>query len=155
MAFQKGFPIFNVKTLEARVEDSLSRERMIANVSMTFGALALLLAGVGLYGVLTYSVSRRQREIGIRLALGSSSRRVFRLVIREAATPVIGGAAAGIAIAMLARQLAAPYLYGVPRFDSEVFLASAAALFLIALAAVSVPAARATRVNPIVALRSE
>jgi putative ABC transport system permease protein len=154
-ATDKGFPIFNIKTLEARVEDSLARERMVANISVTFGMLALLLAGVGLYGILAYSVSRRQREIGIRLALGSSGRAVLWGVAREAGLLVVAGAIAGIAIAVIAGRLAAPYLFGVSQFDVVVFLASAGALAVIALIAVSVPAARATRVNPMSALRTE
>ncbi len=154
-AVDKGFPIFNIRTLEDRVEDSLARERMVANISVTFGLLALLLAGVGLYGLLAYSVSRRQREIGIRLALGSSGRAVLWCVVREAAALVIAGAMTGTVMAMVAGRLASPYLFGVSQFDPRVLLASAAALVLIALAAVSVPAVRATRVNPIQALRTE
>ena len=106
-------------------------------------------------GILAYSVSRRQREIGIRLALGSSGRAVLWCVVREASVLVVAGAIAGTAMAMIAGRLAAPYLFGVSQFDPGVLAASAAALGLIALIAVSVPAARATRVNPIMALRSE
>ena len=154
-AVDTGFPIFNIRTLDARIDDALARERMVASVSVTFGVLALLLAGVGLYGILAYSVSRRQREIGIRVALGSSARGVLWCVVREVAVLVLVGAIAGIAMATLAGRLASPYLFGVSPFDPEGLLASTAALAIIALMAVSVPAARATRVDPIVALRSE
>jgi len=154
-AIDKGFPIFNIKTLAARVEDSLARERMVANISVTFGLLALLLAGVGLYGILAYSVSRRQREIGIRLALGSSGGAVLWGVAREAAVLVIGGMLAGLTMAMVGGRLASPYLFGVTQFDPGVVFASAAALGAIALVAVSIPAVRATRVNPMRALRTE
>jgi ABC-type antimicrobial peptide transport system permease subunit len=154
-AIDKGFPIFNIKTLEGRVEDSLARERMIANISGTFGALALVLAGVGLYGLLAYSVSQRQRDIGIRLALGSSSGAVLRGVAREAAVLVIWGGLAGLAIAIGGGRLASPYLFGVAQFDPGVLLASAGALGVIALLAVSVPAVRATRVDPMLALKAE
>jgi len=154
-AIDKGFPIFNIKTLDARVEDSLARERMVANISITFGGLALVLAGVGLYGILAYSVSRRQREIGIRLALGSSSGAVLWGVAREAAVLVIWGGLAGLAIAIGGGRLASPYLFGVAQFDLGVLFASAGALGVIALIAVSVPAVRATRVNPMLALRAD
>ena len=79
----KGFPVFNIKSLEVRINDSLSRERMMANISAAFGVLAVVLAGVGLYGILAYSVTRRRREIGIRLALGSNLRSIVGLVARE------------------------------------------------------------------------
>jgi predicted permease len=154
-AIDKGFPIFNIKTLAARVEDSLARERMVANISVTFGVLALVLAGVGLYGLLAYSVSRRQREIGIRLALGSSGGAVLWGVAREAAVLVIWGALAGLAIALVGGRLASPYLFGVAQFDPGVLVASAGALGVIALIAVSVPAVRATRVDPMLALKAE
>jgi predicted permease len=154
-AIDKGFPIFNIKTLEDRVEDSLARERMVANISVTFGALALVLAGVGIYGLLAYSVSRRQREIGIRLALGSSGGAVLWGVAREAALLVGWGALAGLAVALVGGRLASPYLFGVAQFDPGVLLASAGALGVIALIAVSVPAVRATRVDPMRALRTE
>src|SRR5260370_32491434 len=81
---EKGFPVFNIKTLEARIEDSLARERMVANLSGGIGLLALVLAAVGLYGVLAYSVARRTREIGIRMALGSNAGSVVWMVAREA-----------------------------------------------------------------------
>jgi putative ABC transport system permease protein len=114
-----------------------------------------VLAGVGLYGILAYSVSRRQREIGIRLALGSSGGAVLWGVAREAAVLVMWGGLAGLAIAFVGGRLASPYLFGVAQFDPGVLLASAGALGVIALIAVSVPAVRATRVDPMLALRSE
>jgi ABC-type antimicrobial peptide transport system permease subunit len=100
-------------------------------------------------------VSRRQREIGIRLALGFSGRAVLWCVVREAAAVVAAGTIVGTLLAIVAGRLASPYLFGVSPFDSAVFLASAGALAVIALAAVSVPAARAARVDPIQALRTE
>jgi len=154
-ATDRGFPIFNIKSLEDRVADSLARERMVANISATFGVLALLLAGVGLYGILAYSVSRRTREIGIRLALGSSAPAVLWCVVREAAALVAAGAVAGAALAMLAGRLASPYMFGVSTFDAAVLAVASAALAVVAVAAVSIPAARAARVDPILALRTE
>jgi putative ABC transport system permease protein len=78
-----GFPVFNVKTLEVRIEEAMARERMIANISAAFGILSLVLASVGLYGILSYSVIRRRREIGIRIALGSTARSIVAMVTRE------------------------------------------------------------------------
>jgi macrolide transport system ATP-binding/permease protein len=154
-ALDKGFPVFNIKTLGLRIEDSLSRERMVADISAGFGLLALLLAGVGLYGILAYSVSRRTREIGIRVALGSSTVDIVWLIGREALILVTGGAVVGIAISTLAGHLLARYLFGVSSTDPAALLASAAAMLLIATIAVSIPAYRASRVDPLVALRSD
>jgi predicted permease len=154
-AVDKGFPIFNIKTLADRIDDSLSRERMVATLSAVFGGVALLLAGVGLYGILAYSVSRRQREIGIRMALGSTRRAVLWLVAREAAFVVAAGAVAGTALATLAGPIAARYLYGIAPYDLGVVLGSAAAMAVIALVAASIPASRAAQVEPVRALRSE
>jgi ABC-type antimicrobial peptide transport system permease subunit len=154
-ALDKGFPVFDIKTLGLRIEDSLSRERMVADISAGFGLLALLLAGVGLYGILAYSVSRRTREIGIRVALGSSTVDIVWLIGREALILVTGGAVVGIAISTLAGHLLARYLFGVSSTDPAALLASAAAMLLIAAIAVSIPAYRASRVDPLVALRSE
>src|SRR5260370_24810255 len=84
IVLDKGFPVFNVKTLEARIEDSLARERMVANLSGGIGLLALALAAVGLYGILAYSVARRTREIGIRMALGSNAGSVLWVIARQA-----------------------------------------------------------------------
>jgi len=154
-AVDKGFPIFNIKTLADRIDDSLSRERMVATLSAVFGGVALLLAGVGLYGILAYSVSRRQREIGIRMALGSTRGAVLWLVAREAAFVVAAGAVAGTALATLAGPIAARYLYGIAPYDLGVVLGSAAAMAVIALVAAGIPASRAAQVEPVRALRSE
>jgi predicted permease len=151
----RGFPVFNIKTLGARIEDALSRERMVADISAAFGVLALLLAGVGLYGILAYSVSCRTREIGIRAALGSTTGSIVRLIGREALILVAGGAVGGIAIAALAGRLLASYLFGVSSIDLIALVAAAGAMLLVATIAVGIPAYRASRVDPLVALRSE
>ena len=154
-ALDKGFPVFNVKTLETRMEDSMARERMVANLAGSLGLLALLLAAVGLYGVLAYLVSRRTREIGIRMALGANAASVVRLVASDALLWITLGSVAGIAIAILAGRLLSSYLFGVSPADPLTLLASASALLVVAAVAVSIPAARAARIDPMVALHYE
>ncbi|MGA2593639.1 MAG: ABC transporter permease [Bryobacteraceae bacterium] len=151
----KGFPVFNIKTLELRIEDALARERMVADLSAAFGGLALALAAVGLYGVLAYSVSRRTREIGIRMALGSSAGSVLWLIAQEALLLVLAGSVAGAVIAGVAARLLASYLFGVGLPDPVTLLASVVAMLLIAALAVAIPVARACRVDPLAALRHE
>jgi macrolide transport system ATP-binding/permease protein len=148
-----GFPVFNIKTLEVRVEEAMARERMIANISAGFGVLALLLAAVGLYGILAYSVVRRRREIGIRIALGSTSRSIVAMVTREGLMLVGIGTLAGIIMAWAGFRLLARYLPGVSALDLPIILACGLTMVVIALAAVCVPAARACRVDPLIALR--
>jgi predicted permease len=154
-AIDRGFPVFNVKTLQLRIEDSVARERMVAALSTAFGALALLLAAIGLYGLLAYSVSRRTREIGIRMALGSSARAVVWLTAREALGLVAAGTVSGIAIAGAASRLLEQYLFGAASVDVVTLLLAAAAMLFIAGIAVSIPATRAARIDPMAALRQE
>src|SRR5260370_14598338 len=128
----KGFPIFNVKTLEDRIEDSLAQERMVANLSGGIGLLALALAAVGLDGVLSYSVTRRTREIGIRMALGSNALSVLWLVIREAALLVATGSLAGVALFIAAFRMVTHYLPGVSSLDASVLTVCAAIMLGVA-----------------------
>ncbi len=151
----KGFPVFNIKTLELRIEDSMARERMVANLAGALGLLALVLAAVGLYGVLAYLVSRRTREIGIRMALGANAGSVVWLIAREALLLIAAGTALGIAIAASAGRLLSTYLFGISTADPLTLVASAAAMLLVAAIAVSVPAARAAAIDPMVALHYE
>jgi predicted permease len=153
-AIDTGFPVFDIKSLDKRVADTLARERMVAGLATAFGALALMLAAVGLYGVLAFSVTRRTREIGLRIALGSSVRSVLWLVGREAAQLVIVGLVLGAAIALGAARIIASNFAGVSTGDVAVFAASIMVLTLIAAIAVSIPAARAARVDPLEALRT-
>ena len=152
-ALDKGFPVFNIKTFELRIEDSMSHERMLADLAAAFGALALLLAAIGLYGVLAYSVARRTREIGIRMALGSGAGSVVWLMAREALVLIATGIAAGIAIALSASHILAQYVSGVSVTDPGVLLSCSGVMLVIAALAVSIPASRAARVDPLIALR--
>ena len=154
-AFDKGFPVFNIKTLEMRIDDSLATERMVANLSGAFGVLALALAAVGLYGVLAYSVSRRTREIGIRMALGSTARATVWMVAREATLLVVMGSVAGAAIAAVAIRLLARQLPGLSQIDAPVLIASSTMMLAIAILAVSIPAMRACRIDPLTALHHD
>ena len=142
----------DVFTMSARIERSLNPRRAPMMLSLGFGGVALLLAAIGLYGVLAYLVGQRTREIGIRMALGSDAARILRLILGEAAVLVGLGLAAGIAAAVALRGAIAAQLYGVGALDPAVLLAAAAVLVLTALAASLAPARRAVQVSPLVAL---
>jgi putative ABC transport system permease protein len=154
-AMREGYPVFNVKTMATQMDDALARERMVADLAGAFGGLALLLAAVGLYGVLAYSVTRRTREIGIRMALGSGGATVVWMVVREALELVAIGCAAGILLAAAAGRSIAAYLFGVSALDPLTLLGSAGLMLVIAAVAVCAPALRALRVDPLTALRHE
>jgi predicted permease len=151
----KGFPVFNVKTLSMQIDDNLARERMVADLASAFGGLALALASVGLYGVLAYSVTRRTREIGIRMALGSDAASVVWMVAREALQLVAIGCSAGILLAAAMGRSIAAYLFGVSALDPATLLAAAGLMLVIAAGAVCAPALRASRIDPLSALRHE
>ncbi|MCU0291050.1 MAG: ABC transporter permease [Thermoanaerobaculaceae bacterium] len=146
-------PVFDTVTLSGRISDSLVARRSPMLLTLVFAGVALFLAGVGLYGVLAYLVSGRTREIGIRMALGSTPREVFRLVMREGLGILGLGLAAGLALAVLLRRALAGHLHGVGPLDPLVLATVAVVLTAVALAACSVPALRATRVHPAIALR--
>ncbi|HLJ46277.1 MAG TPA: ABC transporter permease [Bryobacteraceae bacterium] len=151
----KGFPVFNVKTMAMQIDDDLARERMIADLASAFGALALALAAMGLYGVLAYSVTRRTREIGIRMALGSSRASLVSIVVREALLLVGIGSMLGLALAVALGRSIAAYLFGVSSLDPLTLSATAGLMLVIAAVAVFTPALRAARIDPLVALRHE
>jgi predicted permease len=154
-AVDKGFPVFNIKTFEMRIEDSLSKERMVADLSAAFGLLALLLAAVGLHGILAYSVTRRTREIGIRVALGASRNSIIWLMAREALLVVGAGVVAGVVAGMVAGRMVASQLHGVSAADPASLAGATVAIFVIAIVAAAMPALRAARLNPLAALRHE
>jgi predicted lysophospholipase L1 biosynthesis ABC-type transport system permease subunit len=150
-----GVPLYDLKTMAAQAGESLLLERLVALLSTLFGVLATLLAAVGLYGVISYSVARRTREIGIRIALGAVRPAILWGVLREAALLLAVGLAAGLPLAYLLARLAEALLYGLSPTDPVALGGAAALLALIVLAAGSVPARRATRVDPMRALRFE
>jgi putative ABC transport system permease protein len=120
-----------------------------------FGGLALLLAAIGIYGVLSFSTARRSREMGIRLALGAAARQVFLMVVRDGLTLVGIGAVIGLIGGFAAARSLSRFLYGVPTSDPATFAGAATLLIAVALVACILPARRAMRVNPITAIRSD
>jgi putative ABC transport system permease protein len=148
-------PVFLVRTMAEYVDSNLEQPRLSMSVLVAFGALALLLATVGIYGVLSYSVSRRTREIGIRMALGATRGSVLRVVVRQGAVMSAAGVAAGVAGSLLGMRLIRGLLFGVSPTDPGTYVEIPLLLFFVALCATFIPARRATSVDPMVALRSE
>jgi predicted permease len=148
-------PLFNVTTQSVQIDRLLFQERLVARLAGFFGVLALVLACIGLYGLLSYEVSRRTREIGIRIALGAQPESVLRLVLRQGIALAVAGAIVGIGVALGVTRYLASMLYEVRASDPVTMIAAAVLLALVALAACYIPARRATRVDPMVALRYE
>jgi len=154
-ALRPDQPIEDVASMESLVASATAGRRFSMALLGTFAALALLLAAVGIYGVVAYTVSRRVREIGIRVALGAGPAAVMRLVVARSLSLAAGGAAAGLLLAALGGGILQSLLFGVGRMDPWVFAGSAVLLVLVAAAASALPARRAARVDPLVAMRSE
>jgi predicted permease len=147
--------LFRISSATEAIDRQLANDRMTAQLSSFFGLLALVLACLGLYGLLSYEVTRRTREIGIRMAVGAQSHNVVRLVLTKAILLIGVGAVAGTAIALGVTRLLASFLYGVKAGDPVTLVSVAALLAAVALAACYIPARRATKVDPLVALRYE
>jgi predicted permease len=150
-----GQPITGVATLGEVVGDSIAQERFFSALFVAFGGIALLLAAVGVYGVLAYDVEQRTREFGVRMALGARAADVLRLVIGSSLALVLAGVALGIGTALIVTRVLASLLYGVGATDPLTFAGVATLLVVVACLAAYVPARRATRVDPMVALRAE
>ncbi len=152
-AIDANLPMGNITTMQGAFDRSIARDRFAMFLAGLFGTLALLLASVGIYGVLSYTVAQRTRELGIRMALGASQHTVLTYVLRQSITLIAIGAGGGIAGALLLTRVMASQLYGVTARDPITFVSATVVLSAVALLASYVPAARATRVNPITALR--
>jgi hypothetical protein len=148
-------PVTSPRQVRTLVESSAARTRFTVVLLATFAAVALSLGAVGIYGVVAYAVSRRTREIGVRLALGARAGDVLGMVLREGGILAGAGVALGIAGALAASRLLAGFLFGVTPNDAAVFVSVPVLLGLVALGACAIPARRASRVDPVVALRSD
>jgi len=150
-----NIPVSHLKTMQAQIGESIFAERLISMFAGTFAGLATVLAAIGLYGVLAYAVARRTREIGIRMALGAGTAHVRGLVMREVLVLVGSGSALGLAAALGLGRFLESMLFGVKSKDPFVIAAATALLVVIALIAGYLPARRATRIDPMIALRYE
>ena len=148
-------PIYHVETFHEILSDSVARQRMTATLLGSFALVALVLAAIGIFGVLSYSVAQRTREIGVRMAIGAGRAAILELVLRQAARFTALGVSAGFVVALLGGRLINGLLFQTTPDDSLSLSISIAALVLVTLAAVSIPAARAASVDPVKALRSE
>lgn len=148
-------PVYNVLTLDQVLKDEMGGQTIMAKIMAVLAAVAFVLAVVGVYGVMAYTVSRRVQEVGIRMALGADSGRVLALILRQGGTMAILGVGIGFAVALGVTRALSFFLFGVSPFSMPTFLGVAVALLAAALTATFLPARRATRVNPVQALRSE
>ena len=151
-SLDRELALFDVLTMSERVDRSLANRRSPVVLSLTFGAIALLLSAIGIYGVLAYVVTQRTREIGIRLALGSSGARIFELILREGVVLIGAGFALGAVGAMALRRSLQSQLFQISATDPLALTAAAAVLAVVAVAACALPARRATRIDPVIAL---
>jgi predicted permease len=148
-------PMFDAKTLEEHIGISLFLQRMAATLLSIFGLLALSLSAIGLYGVMSYSVSQRTRELGIRISVGAERRDIFKLIVGQGLALSIVGLLCGLVVALAVTRLTANLLYGVSATDPATFIAIALLLLCVTLLACYFPARRATKVDPMIALRVE
>lgn len=148
-------PLFNVQPLRDIVDQSIAQPRLNTTLLGIFATMALLLAAIGIYGVVSFSVAQRTQEIGVRMALGARQSDVFRLVLREGAALAAVGVVVGLIVAVAATSVIQSWLFGIERSDPATLAGTAAILIGIALAASWLPALRATRVDPLIAMRAE
>jgi ABC-type antimicrobial peptide transport system permease subunit len=150
-----NLPVENLKTLDQQIRENIFLERMISTLSSAFATLATVLAAIGLYGVLAYSVAQRTREIGLRMALGAGKHRVRALVLEQVTRLLVIGALIGLVGALAVGRAAQSLLFGLEGHDPWVVVAVTVLLSAIALGAAYIPALRASRVDPMQALRYE
>ena len=155
LAIDKNQPIYDVKTLAQRVNDAVAVSRSLTVLFASFALLALVLGAVGIYGIVSYSVTQRTHEIGIRMALGARAANVLSLIMKNGLTLVLTGIVIGVGSAFGLTRFLATLLFGIEPTDSVTFVVVSSVFFVIAMVAALVPALRATRVDPLVALRDE
>jgi putative ABC transport system permease protein len=148
-------PISGILNMDNVVATSVAQPRLIMQLVGTFAVFALLLAAIGMYGVMAYSVSQRKQEIGIRMSLGAGPPEILRQVVRQGMALALAGVVIGVLASLALTRLLAGLLFGVRATDPSIFAAAAVVLALSAFLACYVPARRATRVDPIIVLRSE
>ena len=154
-ALNKDVQLFAVQTMTARIADQLATDRVVAVLLSVFGGCALLLAAIGIYGVVGYTVAQRTHEIGIRIALGANQRDILKLIVGQGTVLTAIGAAIGLALALAATQLLKSLLFGISATDPLTFVSVVSVLVGVALLASYVPARRAMKVDPLIALRHE
>jgi len=147
--------MYESETLDSVISDSLAARRFAMTLLGIFAALALIMCCVGVYGVISYLAGQRTREIGVRMALGARKQDVLQMVLREAGKVALLGVAVGLTAALALTRLMAKLIFGISAHDPLTFLVVASLLMLVALAACYIPAWRASKVDPIVALRCE
>jgi ABC-type antimicrobial peptide transport system permease subunit len=144
-----------ITNLEEQLDSRLNSQRLIAQLTSLYGALALVLACVGLYGVAAYTVARRTSEIGLRMAIGANSKQVLGLVLRSAMAPIVLGLGIGIPVVIAAGHAIASQLYGVKSYDPPILALAITVLAVSAALAAVIPARRAASIDPMRALRTE
>jgi ABC-type antimicrobial peptide transport system permease subunit len=150
-----NLPVENLKTMPEQVKENVFLDRMISMLSAAFAALATLLAAIGLYGVLAYSVAQRTREIGVRMALGADSSTVRGMVLRQVGMMTLTGSVIGIAGALALGRAASSLLFEIKSYDPMVYVTATIVLVIVAISAGYIPARKASRVDPMQALRYE
>jgi putative ABC transport system permease protein len=154
-ALDRSVPVYAVRTLREHIGLSAALDRTMAALLTVAGVLALALAAIGIYGVISYAVAQQTREIGIRIALGAAPRRMLSLVLTQGLHRAIAGIALGIAGAAALTRMASTMLFEISPTDPLTFAAISLVLFVVALAATAVPARRAMRIDPLVALKND
>ena len=148
-------PVSNVRFMESYVDDAMAQTRFTLTLIAIFAAMALVLASLGLYGVISYSVRQRTREIGVRITFGAHEGDIIRLVLRQGLTVAVSGIALGLIVAFALTRLVSSLLVGVSATDPVTFLGIPALLLAVSVVASYIPARRAMKVDPVEALRGE
>jgi putative ABC transport system permease protein len=154
-SIDKDLPVFNVRTMDQLLDESIAQQQLAMALLGGFALLALMLAAMGIYGVMSYAVTQRTHEIGVRMAMGAQPSDVLRLVVGQGLTLALIGVAVGISAALAMTRLMASMLFGVSSTDPLTFISISLLLIAVAALACYVPARRAARVDPMVALRYE